>query len=147
MGTPTDVPEELVGVGLKGRRDDVVLATKVFFPAGPGANRKGLSRKHIFEGIEASLRRLQTDYLDLYQVHCFDARTLLEETLSALDALVGEGKARNSSNPARGNWPGLLACPLFTATLALIVSSRSIVWCAARLTARFFPFAALKASV
>jgi len=86
--------EEILGRGLKGRRDDVVLATKVFFPAGPGANRKGLSRKHIFEGIEASLRRLQTDYVDLYQVHCFDSHTPLEETLSALDALVRQGKVR-----------------------------------------------------
>ena len=86
--------EEILGRGLKGRRDDVVLATKVFFPSGAGANRKGLSRKHIFEGIEASLRRLQTDYVDLYQVHCFDSRTPLEETLSALDALVRQGKVR-----------------------------------------------------
>ncbi len=86
--------EEILGRGLKGRRDDVVLATKVFFPAGAGANRKGLSRKHIFEGVEASLRRLQTDYLDLYQVHCFDSHTPLEETLSALDALVRQGKVR-----------------------------------------------------
>lgn len=92
--------EEILGKGLKGRRNDVVLATKVFFPAGAGANRKGLSRKHIFEGIEASLRRLQTDYLDLYQVHCFDSHTPLEETLSALDALVRQGKVRylGSSN-------------------------------------------------
>jgi len=86
--------EEILGRGLKERRDDVVLATKVFFPAGAGANRKGLSRKHIFEGIEASLRRLQTDYIDLYQVHCFDSHTPLEETLSALDALVRQGKVR-----------------------------------------------------
>jgi aryl-alcohol dehydrogenase-like predicted oxidoreductase len=86
--------EEILGRGLKGRRDDVVLATKVFFPAGAGANRKGLSRKHILEGVEASLRRLQTDYIDLYQVHCFDSHTPLEETLSALDALVTQGKIR-----------------------------------------------------
>jgi aryl-alcohol dehydrogenase-like predicted oxidoreductase len=86
--------EEILGRGLKGRRDDVVLATKVFFPTGAGGNRKGLSRKHIFEGIEASLRRLQTDYVDLYQVHCFDSHTPLEETLSALDALVRQGKVR-----------------------------------------------------
>ena len=86
--------EEILGRALKGRRDDVVLATKVFFPARPGANHKGLSRKHIFEGIEASLRRLQTDYIDLYQVHCFDSRTPLEETLAALDTLVVQGKVR-----------------------------------------------------
>ena len=86
--------EEILGRGLKGRRDDVVLATKVFFPAGAGANRKGLSRKHIFDNIEISLRRLQTDYIDLYQVHCFDAHTPLEETLSALDALIRQGKVR-----------------------------------------------------
>lgn len=86
--------EEILGRGLKGRRDDVVLATKVFFPAGAGANRKGLSRKHIFENIEISLRRLQTDYIDLFQVHCFDAHTPLEETLAALDALVRQGKVR-----------------------------------------------------
>jgi aryl-alcohol dehydrogenase-like predicted oxidoreductase len=96
--------EEILGVGLKARRDDVVLATKVFFPAGPGANRKGLSRKHLFEGIEASLRRLQTDYLDLYQVHCFDARTPLDETLSALDALIREGKVRYIGCSNFGAW-------------------------------------------
>jgi aryl-alcohol dehydrogenase-like predicted oxidoreductase len=96
--------EEILGVGLKGRRDDVVLATKVFFPAGAGANRKGLSRKHIFEGIEQSLRRLQTDYLDLYQVHCFDSHTPLEETLSALDALVRQGKVRYLGCSNFGAW-------------------------------------------
>jgi aryl-alcohol dehydrogenase-like predicted oxidoreductase len=86
--------EEILGRGLKGRRDDVVLATKVFFPAGAGANHKGLSRKHILQEVEVSLRRLQTDYIDLYQVHCFDSHTPLEETLSALDALVTQGKVR-----------------------------------------------------
>ena len=89
---------------MKGRRDDVVLATKVFFPAGAGANRKGLSRKHILEGIEASLRRLQTDYIDLYQVHCFDSHTPLEETLSALDALVRQGKVRYIGCSNFGAW-------------------------------------------
>lgn len=96
--------EEILGTGLEGRRDDVVLATKVFFPAGPGANRKGLSRKHILEGIEASLRRLQTDYIDLYQVHCFDAHTPLEETLGALDALVRQGKVRYIGCSNFGGW-------------------------------------------
>lgn len=96
--------EEILGRGLEGRRDDVVLATKVFFPAGAGANRKGLSRKHIFEGIEASLRRLQTDYIDLYQVHCFDSHTPLEETVSALDALVRQGKVRYLGCSNFGAW-------------------------------------------
>ena len=96
--------EEILGRGLKGRRHDVVLATKVFFPVGKGANRKGLSRKHIFEGIEASLRRLQTDYIDLYQAHCFDSRTPLEETLSAFDALVRQGKVRYLGCSNFGAW-------------------------------------------
>ena len=86
--------EEILGKGLKGHRDDVVLASKVFFPAGAGPNHKGLSRKHILEGIEQSLRRLETEYIDLYQVHCFDSHTPLEETLSALDSLVRQGKVR-----------------------------------------------------
>jgi aryl-alcohol dehydrogenase-like predicted oxidoreductase len=96
--------EEILGKGLKGRRDDVVLATKVFFPAGSGANRKGLSRKHILQGLEASLRRLQTDYIDLYQVHCFDSQTPLEETLSALDTLVRQGKVRYIGCSNFGAW-------------------------------------------
>lgn len=86
--------EEIIGKALHGRRDQVVLATKVFFPTGAGPNAKGLSRKHILEAVEASLRRLATDYVDLYQVHCYDSRTPLEETLSALDALVRQGKVR-----------------------------------------------------
>src|ERR1035441_5324748 len=96
--------EEILGRGLKGRRDGVVLATKVFFPAGSGSNHKGLSRKHILEGIEASLRRLQTEYIDLYQVHCFDSRTPLEETLSALDSLVKQGNVRYLGCSNFGAW-------------------------------------------
>jgi aryl-alcohol dehydrogenase-like predicted oxidoreductase len=84
--------EEILGKGLKGRRHEVVLATKVFFPSGKGPNQKGLSRKHIVEGVGNSLRRLATDYIDLYQVHCFDSGTPLEETLEALDLLVRQGK-------------------------------------------------------
>ncbi|MDB5044548.1 MAG: aldo/keto reductase [Deinococcus sp.] len=76
------------------RRDDLVIATKVRFPMGDGANEVGLSRKHILAGVEASLQRLQTDYLDLYQVHCWDARTPLEETLSTLNTLVERGVVR-----------------------------------------------------
>ena len=87
--------EEIVGAAIKGQRHDIVLATKVRFRMGPGANDIGLSRKHIVEGCEASLRRLQTDYLDLYQVHCWDPYTALEETLGVLDALVQAGKVRS----------------------------------------------------
>jgi aryl-alcohol dehydrogenase-like predicted oxidoreductase len=86
--------EEIVGKALRGRRSRVVVATKVFFPTGADPNAKGLSRKHISDAVEASLKRLATDYIDLYQVHCYDSRTPLEETLSALDVLVQQGKVR-----------------------------------------------------
>ncbi len=83
------VSEEIVGRWLKGKpRDDFIIATKVRFPMGEGPNEVGLSRKHILAGVEASLRRLDTDYIDLYQVHCWDGATPLEETLSTLDSLV-----------------------------------------------------------
>lgn len=75
------------------RRDDIVIATKVFFPMGPGVNDKGLSRKHIMQAIDASLRRLNTDYVDLYQIHRFDYETPIEETLEALHDVVKSGKA------------------------------------------------------
>ena len=74
-------------------RHDYVLATKVFSPMGEGANNRGLSRKHIMESIDASLRRLRTDYVDLYQIHRFDPATPLEETLEALHDVVKAGKA------------------------------------------------------
>ena len=87
--------EEIIGGWLKGkRRDSLVIATKVRFPKGEGPNDVGLSRKHILSGVEASLRRLDTDYIDLYQVHRWDPGTPLEETLSTLDTLVRSGKVR-----------------------------------------------------
>ena len=76
------------------RRDDYVLATKVFFPMGPGRNDGGLSRKHILSAIDASLRRLGADYVDLYQIHRWDYETPIEETMQALDDVVRAGKAR-----------------------------------------------------
>jgi aryl-alcohol dehydrogenase-like predicted oxidoreductase len=89
------VSEEIVGRWLQGKqRDDLVIATKVRFPMGEGPNDIGLSRKHIVSGVEASLRRLGTDYIDLYQVHCWDPGTPLAETLSTLDTLVRSGKVR-----------------------------------------------------
>jgi aryl-alcohol dehydrogenase-like predicted oxidoreductase len=86
--------EEIVGKVIAGRRDDVLLATKVRMPMGPGPNDAGLSRHHVITGAEASLRRLGTDHIDLYQVHEWDGRTPLEETLAALDHLVSSGKVR-----------------------------------------------------
>ncbi len=91
----TGVSEEIVGRWLaKQQRDDLVIATKVNFPMGSGPNDRGLSRKHILSSVAASLRRLQTDYIDLYQVHCWDAKTPLEETLSTLNDLLSRGVVR-----------------------------------------------------
>ncbi len=86
--------ERLLGNALEGRRDQVVLATKVRGRMAPGPNQVGLSRKHIFEQVEESLRRLKTDYIDLYQIHGFDPVTPLDETVRALDDLVRSGKVR-----------------------------------------------------
>jgi aryl-alcohol dehydrogenase-like predicted oxidoreductase len=86
--------EEIVGKALKGRRDDVVLATKVHFPMGEGRNRGGNSRRWIVQEVENSLRRLDTDWIDLYQVHRPDHTTDLEETLGVLTDLVSQGKIR-----------------------------------------------------
>jgi aryl-alcohol dehydrogenase-like predicted oxidoreductase len=76
------------------KRDEVVVATKVFSPVGPGQNDRGLSRKHIMSGIDASLRRLDMDYVDLYQTHRWDNHTPIEETMEALHDVVRAGKAR-----------------------------------------------------
>jgi aryl-alcohol dehydrogenase-like predicted oxidoreductase len=76
------------------RRDDYVLATKIFFPMGPGPNDRGLSRKHVLAGIDDSLRRLGTDHVDLYQIHRWDDETPIEETMAALHDVVRAGKAR-----------------------------------------------------
>jgi len=88
--------EEVTGRALAdfAQRDDVIIATKVFSPMGPGPNQKGLSRKHIMQSIDGSLRRLKTDYVDLYQIHRWDYETPIEETLDALNDVVRSGKAR-----------------------------------------------------
>jgi len=86
--------EEFVGHWLKGRREQIVLATKFAMPMGSGPNSRGGSHKHIMRSVEDSLRRLQTDYIDLYQMHSPDFETPLEETLHALDDLVRGGKVR-----------------------------------------------------
>ncbi|KYG05303.1 aldo/keto reductase [Sorangium cellulosum] len=86
--------EEILGQAIKGRRDRVIISTKATFRFGPGPNDVGSSRHHLLRSVEGSLRRLQTDYIDLFQLHAFDALTPVEETLGALDDLVRAGKIR-----------------------------------------------------
>ena len=86
--------EEILGEGLEGRRDDVLIATKARFAMGNGPNNVGSSRLHLIEALEASLKRLRTDRVDLYQLHEWDGETPLEETLETLDTLVRSGKVR-----------------------------------------------------
>jgi aryl-alcohol dehydrogenase-like predicted oxidoreductase len=98
--------EEVVGKALKdfAKRDEVVIATKVFNPMGPGPNDKGLSRKHIMSAIDASLQRLGTDYVDLYQIHRWDYETPIEETMEALHDVVKSGKARYIGASSMYSW-------------------------------------------
>lgn len=86
--------ESILGEAIKGRRDEVLISTKATFRAGEGANNVGSSRHHLTRSVEASLKRLGTDYIDLFQLHGFDALTPVEETLSTLDDLVRAGKIR-----------------------------------------------------
>lgn len=114
--------EEIVGKALRDRRDDVVLATKVFGKMGPGANQRGLSRKAIQEQVEHSLRRLGTDVIDLYQIHRADPTTPWDETLSTLSDLVRQGKVRYigcSTNHYAGDdeWSQFLAAWSIVETL------------------------------
>ncbi len=92
----TGVCEEIVGRALKdlAKRDEIVIATKLYGPMGIGKNQKGLSRKHVMEAVDNSLRRLQTDFIDLYQIHRWDQETPVEETLEALNDVVRMGKVR-----------------------------------------------------
>lgn len=86
--------EEILGQAIKGRRDQLLISTKATFTTGPGPNDKGSSRHHLTQAVEASLRRLATDYIDVFFMHGFDALTPVEETLRTLDDLVGAGKLR-----------------------------------------------------
>ena len=105
------VSEEVTGRALRelARREEIVLATKVFFPLNPGPNQGGLSRKHIIEGCEASLRRLGFEAIDLYQIHRFDPLVPVEETLAALDHLVHSGKVRYIGASSGYAWEMALA--------------------------------------
>ncbi|HUP04733.1 MAG TPA: aldo/keto reductase, partial [Bryobacteraceae bacterium] len=104
--------EEVLGAALKGRRQSVLVATKAFSKMGPGPNDLALSRHHLIEACEASLRRLGTDYIDLYQAHSVDSITPMEETMAAFDHLVRQGKVRYigcSNFPA---WQTMKACAI-----------------------------------
>ncbi len=104
--------EEIVGELLKGYREDVIIATKVRLPVGDGPNDEGLSRIHMLKQIEASLKRLQTNYVDLYYIHRWDDDTPIEETLRTFDGLVKQGKIRY---PGASNlWAWQLAKALWT---------------------------------
>jgi len=106
--------EEVLGRALRDftRREQVVVATKVFFPMGEGPNDGGLSRKHILDAIDASLRRLGMDHVDLYQIHRLDPTTPLEETLEALDGVVRAGKARYLGASSMHAWQFMKALGL-----------------------------------
>jgi aryl-alcohol dehydrogenase-like predicted oxidoreductase len=86
--------EEILGQAIEGRRDDVIISTKATFTFGKGPNDVGSSRYHLIKSVEASLKRLRTDYIDIFQLHAFDAFTPIEETLQTLDSLVKAGKIR-----------------------------------------------------
>ena len=102
-GVSEQITGRLLG-RLFGHRDDYVLATKVYYPTGAGPNDRGLSRKHMLSAIDASLRRLGTDHVDLYQIHRFDPDTPVEETMNALDDLVRAGKVRYIGASAMYAW-------------------------------------------
>ncbi|GIH92763.1 aldo/keto reductase [Planobispora siamensis] len=103
FGTSEEVTGRLLA-RLFARREDYVLATKVFFPVGRGPNDQGLSRKHIHAAIDDSLRRLGTDYVDLYQIHRWDDETPIEETMGALHEVVQAGKARYIGTSSMAAW-------------------------------------------
>lgn len=90
----TGLAEEIVGEAAKGKRGQVLLATKARFPMGPGPNESGLSRHHLMNACDGSLKRLGVDHIDLYQLHEWDGQTPVEETMAALDSLVASGKVR-----------------------------------------------------
>ena len=109
--------EEILGAALKdfARRDDVVIATKVFHPMSDAPNDRGLSRKHIMSSIDASLQRLRTDYVDIYQIHRWDYNTPIEETMEALHDVVKAGKARYIGASSMYSWQ--FAKALYTADI------------------------------
>jgi aryl-alcohol dehydrogenase-like predicted oxidoreductase len=118
--------EEILGHALEGRRDRLLLATKARFGMGPGVNDAGLSRHHLIEACEASLRRLKVDHIDLYQLHEWDGQTPLEETLGALDHLVRSGKVRYVGSSNFTGWQVLKALGIARAEGLPVFSSQQV---------------------
>ena len=118
--------EEILGRALDGRRDQLLLATKARFGMGPGANDAGLSRHHLIEACEASLRRLKVDHIDLYQVHEWDGQTPLEETLGALQHLVQSGKVRYVGCSNFAGWQVMKALGIARAEGLPLFSSQQV---------------------
>ena len=108
------------------RREDYVLATKVYFPMGPGPNDGGLCRKHVLAAIDASLTRLGTDYVDLYQIHRWDDQTPAEETMAALHQVIQSGKARYLGASSMYAWKFAKAQHTQSAVAAPIVGATSV---------------------
>ncbi len=103
MSTPTVASEEMLGEAIQGRRDAVLISTKTGLPLGEGPQDWGASRRRLIRAVEASLRRLGTEYIDLLQLHAFDASTPVEELLGTLDLLIASGKLRYAGV---SNYPG-----------------------------------------
>jgi aryl-alcohol dehydrogenase-like predicted oxidoreductase len=118
--------EEILGRALEGRRDQLLLATKARFGMGPGVNDAGLSRQHLIEVCEASLRRLKIDHIDLYQLHEWDGQTPLEETLGALEHLVQSGKVRYVGSSNFTGWQVLKALGIARAEGLPVFSSQQV---------------------
>ncbi len=104
LGSPGGVAEEIVGKALRDRRDKMIIATKVGAPVGPGPQERGLSTVHILREVERSLRRLQTDYIDLYIIHWPDKHVPLDTTLQAIDIALRQGKIRNFGMSNHSAW-------------------------------------------
>jgi aryl-alcohol dehydrogenase-like predicted oxidoreductase len=118
--------EEILGQALEGRRDRLLLATKARFGMGPGVNDAGLSRHHLIEACEASLRRLKVDHIDLYQLHEWDGQTPLEETLGALDHLVQSGKVRYVGASNFSGWQVMKALGIARAAGLPVFASQQV---------------------
>ena len=140
--------ERIIGQALQGRRENAVLATKAGLPRHDGPHGRGSSRYHLQQELEQSLRRLQTDYVDLYQIHTFDPHTPLEETLRTLDDMVSSGKVRNigASNYAAWELMKALGISEMKGHVRYISTQTSYSWQTAHQSWNLSPCVLIKAS-